>query len=148
MSSCVVVSCRVLSCRAIEQGGRDVAQRLLPSVTFLLGVTSFALVASFALVTSFGMSSLGMTSFGMSSFGMSPLGMSPFRPCKEHAASARAAEVVAVEEELRLLDVTSSSEGVAEDVGVTGRDGAGAKDDDKQRNEYLARGEDVGHSWT
>ena len=68
--------------------------------------------------------------------------------CKEHAASARAAEVVAVEEELRLLDGTSSSEGDAEDVGVTGRDGAGAKDDDKQRNEYLARGEDVGHSWT
>ena len=115
MSSRVVVSCRVLSCRAIEQGGRDVAQRLLPSVTFLLGVTSFALVASFALVTS----------FGMSSFGMSPLGMSPFRPCKEHAASARAAEVVAVEEELRLLDVVSSSEGVAEDVGVAGRDGRG-----------------------
>ena len=85
-----------------------------------------------------------MTSFGMTSFGMSP-----FLPCKEHAASARAAEVVAVEEELRLLDVTSSSEGVAEDVGVTGRDGAGAKDDDKQRNEYLPRGEDVGdHSWT
>ena len=94
-------------------------------------------------MTSFGISSLGMTSFGMTSFGMSP-----FLPCKEHAASARAAEVVAVEEELRLLDVTSSSEGVAEDVGVTGRDGAGAKDDDKQRNEYLARGEDVGHSWT
>ena len=115
MSSRVVVSSRVLSCRAIEQGGRDVAQRLLPSVTFLLGVTSFALVASFALVTS----------FGMSSFGMSPLGMSPFRPCKEHAASARAAEVVAVEEELRLLDVVSSSEGVAEDVGVADRDGRG-----------------------
>ena len=51
----------------------------------------------------------------MTSFGMSPLGMSPFRPCKEHVASARAAEVVAVEEELRLLDVVSSSEGVAED---------------------------------
>ncbi len=66
------------------------------------------------------MSSLGMTSFGMSSFGMSP-----FLPCKEHAASARAAEVVAVEEELRLLDVVSSSEGVAEDVGVAGRDGRG-----------------------
>ena len=45
---------------------------------------------------------------GMSSLNVPPWNV-PFRPCKEHAASARAAEVVAVEEELRLLDVVSSS---------------------------------------
>jgi hypothetical protein len=114
--------------------------------------TSFVATSLFLGASLFGVAAFGVaaspSAFGfVSAFGMTTSFVA-FHSKEDAVVRAEAVEAVGVEERVRFLDAVSTAE-VAEDIGVAGRGGAGAEDGDQEREQHLARGEDVGdHSWS
>jgi hypothetical protein len=114
--------------------------------------TSFVATSLFLGASLFGVAAFGVaaspSAFGfVSAFGMTTSFVA-FHSKEDAVGRAEAVEAVGVEERVRFLDAVSTAE-VAEDIGVAGRGGAGAEDGDQEREQHLARGEDVGdHSWS
>ena len=109
--------------------------------------TSFVATSLFLGASLFGVAAFGVaaspSAFGfVSAFGMTTSFVA-FHSKEDAVGRAEAVEAVGVEERVRFLDAVSTAE-VAEDIGVAGRGGSGAEDGDQEREQHLARGEDVG----